>query len=287
VSNKSSFRERLERREPTPAKSLGRSDSPAVRLMLLAGNIRQPVEVARLFRKYGLSLRKAHDALNRLAKRETVAAEFYADDPNQLLSDLSSSGVNAYRIQVPDVDVKQVRDRLGISQAEFALRFGLELDTVQNWEQSRNIPDQSTRLLLKIIDSCPAVVESVLTGCSPLKPEAIAVNTIFATDRLAQPSMAHSVVSEEISKWKKYHETTRSEMLKEQSLKEPCKFASRSAKPSFTGKFHSKDWRVLRNKRAVEHRIVPRSQTSPPRSKKILGAAELYGLWKMVGGHND
>ena len=63
----------------------------------------------------------------------------------------------------PDVDAKSVRERLGLSQAEFALRFGLELDTVQNWEQERYRPDPAARLLLSIIDRDPKLVDSVLT----------------------------------------------------------------------------------------------------------------------------
>ena len=62
----------------------------------------------------------------------------------------------------PQLDAKQVRERLGLSQAEFALRFGLELDTVQNWEQGRYRPDPAARLLLGIIDRDPKLVDSVL-----------------------------------------------------------------------------------------------------------------------------
>ena len=42
-------------------------------------------------------------------------------------------------------------------------RFGFEIDTVQNWEQGRNAPDQTTQLLLKVIEAYPEDVEKVLT----------------------------------------------------------------------------------------------------------------------------
>jgi DNA-binding transcriptional regulator YiaG len=109
-----------------------------------------------------MSLRKAHETLDRLAARETVAVELYADDAGTLMSELSALGVKACPIVPPQIDAKQVRERLGLSQAEFALRFGLELDTVQNWEQGRYRPDPAARLLLGIIDRDPKLVDSVL-----------------------------------------------------------------------------------------------------------------------------
>ena len=58
--------------------------------------------------------------------------------------------------------MRRVRERFGLSQAEFALRFGFEIDTVQNWEQGRNTPDQATQLLLKVIEAYPDEVEKVV-----------------------------------------------------------------------------------------------------------------------------
>jgi len=116
-----------------------------------------------------MSLRKAHETLDRLAARETVAVELYADDASALISAFSDLGVKAIPIVPPDVDPKRVRERLGISQAEFALRFGLELDTVQNWEQGRYRPDPAAQLLLSIIDRDPKFVDSVLAKRSAVE----------------------------------------------------------------------------------------------------------------------
>lgn len=49
-------------------------------------------------------------------------------------------------------DVRTVRERLGLSQQEFAARFHLSLRTVQEWEQRRRMPDGPARALLQIID---------------------------------------------------------------------------------------------------------------------------------------
>lgn len=116
----------------------------------------------RLLKKRGLSLRKAHETLNRLAHGETVAVELRAEASGRVVSELAALGVTAHAIEPPQSDVRRVRERLGLSQAEFALRFGLELATVQNWEQGRYRPDPAAQLALKIIDSHPDIVDAIL-----------------------------------------------------------------------------------------------------------------------------
>src|ERR1700730_12174480 len=161
MSKKLSFREALEQRGETPEPRPNSSGSP-IRLSLAITKTTQPVSIARLLKKRGMSLRKAHETLDRLAARETVAVELYADDASTLISEFSDLGVKAYPIMPPQVDAKQVRERLGLTQAEFALRFCLELDTVQNWEQGRYRPDPAAQLLLSIIETDPKFVDSVL-----------------------------------------------------------------------------------------------------------------------------
>jgi DNA-binding transcriptional regulator YiaG len=139
-----------------------RSDSP-VRLVLTLDDVGKPVSVARLLTSHGMSLRKAHEAFNRLADGETVAVELRAEDPRQLVSEFSALGVKAFPIEAPQADVRLVRERLGLSQAEFCIRFGLELDTVQNWEQGRYRPDPAAQILLSVIEAYPECVDSVLT----------------------------------------------------------------------------------------------------------------------------
>jgi DNA-binding transcriptional regulator YiaG len=111
-----------------------------------------------------MSLRKAHETLNRLAKGDHVATELSAPDAMELIEELARLGVRALLIKSPDADPKRTREALGLSQAEFALRYGLELDTLRNWEQGRSIPDAAVRLLFKLIETHPRLVSSVLTG---------------------------------------------------------------------------------------------------------------------------
>lgn len=114
--------------------------------------------------RHGLSLRKAHEILQRLAAGERVAVALTAKSADRLRRQLEALGVAAQIIRLPAADVKRIRERFGLSQAEFALRFGFELDTVQNWEQGRNRPDQATQLLLRLIEAYPQQVEEILTA---------------------------------------------------------------------------------------------------------------------------
>ena len=57
------------------------------------------------------------------------------------------------------IDVKAIRTRSGLSQAEFAALYGVSKRTVQEWEQSRRRPEGAARTLLKLIERRPEVVE--------------------------------------------------------------------------------------------------------------------------------
>jgi putative transcriptional regulator len=57
---------------------------------------------------------------------------------------------------------KRVRWKLGLSQEEFALRFGIPLGTLRDWEQHRTEPDQTSMNYLKVIMANPKAVQKAL-----------------------------------------------------------------------------------------------------------------------------
>lgn len=69
-------------------------------------------------------------------------------------------------VHVPEVDVRKVRTKMGLSQSEFATKFGLPPATLRNWEQGRSRPDAPTRVLLAVIAKHPEAVEDVLRRAS-------------------------------------------------------------------------------------------------------------------------
>ena len=68
-----------------------------------------------------------------------------------------------HRFKVPEnVDVRAIRETLGLSQPEFALRFGFSLGTLRHWEQGRRRPEGSARVLLTVIARNPSLVVEAL-----------------------------------------------------------------------------------------------------------------------------
>ncbi len=66
---------------------------------------------------------------------------------------------------VPDVlDVKAIRSRLGLTQADFAARFGFDVRAVENWEQGRRQPERPARAFLRVIEREPEAVMRALAG---------------------------------------------------------------------------------------------------------------------------
>lgn len=67
--------------------------------------------------------------------------------------------------EVPDpVDVKAIRERSGLTQEEFARRYGISRRSLQEWEQGRRQPEGAVRSYLRVIDRNPKAVESALHG---------------------------------------------------------------------------------------------------------------------------
>ena len=165
MSKKLSFKEALERQERDRTEPRSRSAFPAVKAHLRrTAPISRPIDLARLLVSCGLSLRKAHEAVNRLAEGKTVALDLACPDIDQSIDQLAELGVDARRVKMPEVDPLHVRRSFGLTQPEFADRFLLNVDTIRNWEQGRNVPDPSARLLLKVIEEYPQVIEAILGG---------------------------------------------------------------------------------------------------------------------------
>jgi putative transcriptional regulator len=70
--------------------------------------------------------------------------------------------VRVTSVDVPIIDVKATRRRLGLSQSAFAAKFGFQAATLKNWEQGRTIPDGPARVLLAVIAKHPEAVEDAL-----------------------------------------------------------------------------------------------------------------------------
>jgi putative transcriptional regulator len=60
------------------------------------------------------------------------------------------------------IDVRAIRNSLGLSQPDFAARFGFSVGAVRDWEQGRRQPDPAARTLLVVIEHSPDAVAEAL-----------------------------------------------------------------------------------------------------------------------------
>lgn len=68
-----------------------------------------------------------------------------------------------YGVHVPEqIDVRTIRTKLGMTQEEFAARFGFSVNTLRHWEHGRRQPEGPTRAYLLVIDRAPRAVEKAL-----------------------------------------------------------------------------------------------------------------------------
>ena len=65
-----------------------------------------------------------------------------------------------YEIKSPEI--KTVREKLNVSQSEFALFIGVSIRTLQNWEQGRRKPEGPAKALLRIASKNPGAVLDAL-----------------------------------------------------------------------------------------------------------------------------
>jgi putative transcriptional regulator len=92
-------------------------------------------------------------------------------DFNSLLTSVKQAGKirrgkmkpsRVFSYSVPDV--KAIRERLHVSQNEFAHMIGVSANTIQNWEQGRRRPEGPAITLLRITEKNPkAVLEALHT----------------------------------------------------------------------------------------------------------------------------
>jgi putative transcriptional regulator len=69
--------------------------------------------------------------------------------------------------QFSAVDVKAIRQHVGMSQAEFASAFGISLGTLRHWERGDRTPRGAALVLLNIVAKEPQAVLRALSVTHP------------------------------------------------------------------------------------------------------------------------
>jgi len=62
------------------------------------------------------------------------------------------------------LEIRKIRLATGLSRAEFARRYALDVRALQDWEQGRRRPDRAARAYLTVIAHRPKAVEEALAS---------------------------------------------------------------------------------------------------------------------------
>src|SRR5260370_40988850 len=101
--------------------------------------------------------------VSRMAKKRPSVGARIIDGLEQAIAWTrgENENVRVTLVHVPNVDVRKVRKKMGLSQAQFATKFGFTPATLSNWDQVRSRPDAPTRLLLAVTAKHPEAEAAV------------------------------------------------------------------------------------------------------------------------------
>jgi putative transcriptional regulator len=74
----------------------------------------------------------------------------------------------------PEINVKAIRQRLELSQDDFAAHFGFSINQIRDWEQGRSRPLGGVRAYLMLIDRNPDAVRELLRAAAQQRAAAAA-----------------------------------------------------------------------------------------------------------------
>ena len=160
----SELKARLERLGPVRVVNRPRLSSEDAETVLLIrhGPLDKGVSVAVRLADAGAGLKGGHDAINALASTgQATCVLSRHTDFTALARELSAMNVSLHRRRSTDdpaAFLTFVRERHKLSQRQFAERLGLDVRTLQNWEQGRNRPDDAVLALVRLFDEEPGRV---------------------------------------------------------------------------------------------------------------------------------
>ena len=99
-----------------------------------------------------------------IARKPVVLVAPMVESLKKLADELKDGGFLLLALTPKAVDVRRIRERLGMTQEQFALNFGLDVDAVRNWEYGRREPDRAAKSYLTVIDRDPERTQAALAA---------------------------------------------------------------------------------------------------------------------------
>jgi putative transcriptional regulator len=82
---------------------------------------------------------------------------------NEAISHAKSEKVAVKIFKPEEVDVSKLRRRMGMTQEQFAARFGFSVATLRHWERGDRTPQGAALVLLNVIKRAPDAVTAALS----------------------------------------------------------------------------------------------------------------------------
>ena len=158
----SSLRERLARLGRIRSVDQVPSGSPAVVVLRLPRDRAAPrtVDAVLSLVRRGVPMLRAKRAIEALLVSGRAFVQLPTVESREaLINELHDAGIRAAAVDAAPVDVRALRTRLGMTREQFATHYGLDPDTLRNWEAGRREPDQTARSYLRAIANDPTRVE--------------------------------------------------------------------------------------------------------------------------------
>jgi putative transcriptional regulator len=96
-------------------------------------------------------------------KKKQTAGERMIASAREALAFAKGGHNHNCEVHVPDdIDVRAIREKISLSQGDFAKLFGLSKRTLEHWEHGRRVPSGPARAFLTVIAREPDAVRRAL-----------------------------------------------------------------------------------------------------------------------------
>lgn len=168
---KSSLRERFERLGPVEVVAPGQSGSRAVLTLHLEPTAKaiKSITVVRLLVENGMTMLTAKRAVEKAM--ETGQATIVVPslrNATEFATIVADCGFEAKAVAARPVDVAALRAELKLTQEQFALTYGIDIETLRNWEQGKRHPDRAAEAYLRVIQRMPKAASAAQEDDLPI-----------------------------------------------------------------------------------------------------------------------
>lgn len=125
------------------------------------------IELIRVLARHRMTLLRAKRAVEAMVEHGEVYVRLpFVESEADLAIELTEAGATGTKVQSGPINVRELRQRLAMTQEVFSRRFQVPIGVLRNWEQGLSSPDATANAYLRVISSLP--VETAVALETPL-----------------------------------------------------------------------------------------------------------------------